>query len=143
MFGPNFERYDDIQASEKVEEEGEKEIPSTLEKDKTKAKKGKIVAKSTGLKYQFQILESIGVPRSEIKKFADPLHWLTYFPPIAIVSLSLPLLFRSSPFPSRPPQPQTLLRPYQEVSTNAQSACRESHSKRLESVFSVKRSCDW
>lgn len=23
------------------------------------------------------------MPRSEIKKFADPQHWLTYFPPIA------------------------------------------------------------
>ena len=45
-----------------------------------------MVAKSTGLTYQFQIMESIGVPRSEIKKFADPLYWLTYFPPIAIVS---------------------------------------------------------
>jgi len=30
-------------------------------------------------------MESIGVPRAEIKKFADPQHWLTYFPPIAIV----------------------------------------------------------
>jgi len=129
MFGSDFERYDDIQASEKGEEEGEKEIPSMVEKDKTKAKKGKIVAKSTGLKYQFQILESIGVPRSEIKKFADPLHWLAYFPPIAIVSPSLPLLFRSSPFPSRPPRPQTSLCPYQEVSANAQCACRELHSK--------------
>lgn len=53
--------------------------------DKSKAKKGKIVAKSTGLTYQFQIMESIGVPRAEIKKFSDPLYWLTYFPPIAIV----------------------------------------------------------
>jgi leucyl-tRNA synthetase len=35
------------------------------------------------LTYQFQIMESIGIPRSEIKKFADPLYWLTYFPPIA------------------------------------------------------------
>lgn len=29
-------------------------------------------------------MESIGVPRSEIKKFADPQYWLTYFPPIAM-----------------------------------------------------------
>lgn len=53
--------------------------------DKTKAKKGKLIAKSTGFTYQFQIMESIGVPRAEIKKFADPQNWLTYFPPIAIV----------------------------------------------------------
>jgi len=50
-----------------------------------KAKKGKLAGKATGHTYQFQIMESIGVPRSEIKKFADPMHWLTYFPPIAMV----------------------------------------------------------
>ena len=51
--------------------------------DPSKAKKGKLNAKSTGLTYQFQILELVGVPREEIKKFADPYHWLHYFPPIA------------------------------------------------------------
>lgn len=50
--------------------------------DKAKATKGKIQAKSTGLTYQFQILESIGVKRSDIKKFADPYYWLEHFPPI-------------------------------------------------------------
>lgn len=60
--------------------------------DKAKAKKGKLVAKSTGLTYQFQIMESIGIPRAEIKKFADPQHWLKIFPPIAIVR-RLSLLF--------------------------------------------------
>ena len=39
--------------------------------------------KSTGLKYQFQIMRSMNVPNEEIYKFADPLHWLAYFPPIA------------------------------------------------------------
>ena len=51
-----------------------------------KAKKGKVAAKSTGLTYQFQIMEASDIPRSEIKKFADPLYWLKYFPPIATVS---------------------------------------------------------
>ena len=27
-------------------------------------------------------MESIGVPREEIKNFADPAHWIDYFPPI-------------------------------------------------------------
>lgn len=85
LFGPNFERY----APPEVDDD---EVPAVaaptvgpVSADKSKAKKGKIAAKSTGLTYQFQIMESIGVPREEIKKFADPLHWLTYFPPIAIV----------------------------------------------------------
>lgn len=85
MFGPDFERYEQVQAElAQAEAETDKQVPE----DKTKAKKGKLVAKSTGLAYQFQIMESIGVLRSEIKKFADPLYWLTYFPPIAIVGIS-------------------------------------------------------
>ncbi|KAF8153999.1 hypothetical protein B0H34DRAFT_662062 [Crassisporium funariophilum] len=84
MFGPDFERYEEVQAElDKAEAEKEKE-EEAVAGDKTKAKKGKLIAKSTGLKYQFQIMLSIAVPKEEIKKFADPLHWLTYFPPIAI-----------------------------------------------------------
>ncbi|KAF8970605.1 hypothetical protein BDZ97DRAFT_1724807 [Flammula alnicola] len=86
LFGPDFERYEEMQAElELAKAEAEKAM---IEDEPTtavgKAKKGKLIAKSTGLTYQFQIMESIGVPRAEIKKFADPLYWLTYFPPIAI-----------------------------------------------------------
>lgn len=88
LFGSDFENFEEVQAEIERKKEAEKEKEENLGAgDKSKAKKGKIVAKSTGLTYQFQIMESIGVPRAEIKKFADPLHWLTYFPPIAIVSL--------------------------------------------------------
>jgi len=86
LFGPDFEKFEQVQAAIEAEAEKEKEKEEAAAGDKSKAKKGKLVAKSTGLTYQFQIMESIGVPRAEIKKFADPLHWLTYFPPIAIVS---------------------------------------------------------
>lgn len=81
MFGQDFENFE---APEEREEEptAESSNPSAPRADK--GKKGKLAAKSTGLTYQFQIMESIGVPRSEIKKFADPYYWLTYFPPIAI-----------------------------------------------------------
>lgn len=84
MFGPDFERYEEVQA-EIEKAEAEKAAQETETSTAVgKAKKGKLVAKSTGLTYQFQIMESIKVSRAEIKKFADPLHWLTYFPPIAI-----------------------------------------------------------
>ena len=99
LFGPDFEQYEEVQAGlDRIaiaEAEREAEItlaiasnraPYSVPVDKSKAKKGKIVAKSTGFKYQFQILESIGIPRPEIRRFADPRHWLTYFPPLAIVS---------------------------------------------------------
>ncbi|GAA98789.1 uncharacterized protein L969DRAFT_104263 [Mixia osmundae IAM 14324] len=56
---------------------------STTTSNVGKATKGKLQAKSTGLQYQFQIMESIDVPRKEIKKFADPHYWTKYFPPIA------------------------------------------------------------
>lgn len=60
--------------------------------------KSKVAAKSTGAKYQYQIMESIGVPRSDIKKFADPHYWLKYFPPIAEVCHSFAFIMISSCF---------------------------------------------
>lgn len=50
---------------------------------KFSAKKGKAVAKSVKTKYQFQIMLSQGIPVDDIYKFADPYHWIQYFPPIA------------------------------------------------------------
>lgn len=32
-------------------------------------------------------MQSLGLKDDEIKKFADPLHWLEYFPPLAIKDL--------------------------------------------------------
>lgn len=81
MFGQDFENFE---TPEELDGEpiAESSNPSAPRADK--GKKGKLAAKSTGFTYQFQIMESIGVPRSEIKKFADPYYWLAYFPPIAI-----------------------------------------------------------
>ncbi|KAG0196926.1 cytosolic leucyl tRNA synthetase [Mortierella sp. GBA30] len=82
MFGKDYIVPEVSEETPKIEklnlQEAEKVDPT-----KIVAKKGKVVAKNTGLKYQFQIMEQIGVPREDIHKFADPLHWLTYFPPIA------------------------------------------------------------
>lgn len=87
LFGPDFERY-----SEDAEPEPPAapaaSAPAPVQANPTavdRAKKGKVAAKATGLAYQFQIMESIGIPRPEIKKFADPLYWLEYFPPITKV----------------------------------------------------------
>ncbi|GJJ71844.1 leucyl-tRNA synthetase [Entomortierella parvispora] len=84
MFGKGYIVPEEPEVPE-VENLNLKETPVAERVDPTKivAKKGKVVAKNTGLKYQFQIMEQIGVPREEIHKFADPQHWLTYFPPIA------------------------------------------------------------
>ncbi|ORX89488.1 leucyl-tRNA synthetase [Basidiobolus meristosporus CBS 931.73] len=75
QFGPEFI----------VPEEIENDVQNLSLKDEKVVKKpGKVAAKSTGAKYQHQIMRSNGVPNEEIAKFADPMHWLSYFPPLAI-----------------------------------------------------------
>ncbi|KAF2262028.1 leucyl-tRNA synthetase [Lojkania enalia] len=78
MFGPNFEEYKE----EEVTEEIPAPIQSVTKEDVTKfaSKKGKTAAKSVKAKYQFQIMLSLGIPREEIKKFADSRHWIDVFP---------------------------------------------------------------
>lgn len=56
-------------------------------KDKSKGKKSKAVAKSGGLKYQWQIMRSLGLADEDISKFADENYWLEYFPPLAVEDL--------------------------------------------------------
>ena len=41
----------------------------------------KLQAKTGGMKYQWQIMRSLGLKDEEIKEFADHTHWLKYFPP--------------------------------------------------------------
>ncbi|KAJ3823246.1 hypothetical protein EV361DRAFT_958596 [Lentinula raphanica] len=88
MFGEDFENFERVQAEMLLQAEAEETASAAAGDaaavDKSKGKKGKLTAKSSGHKYQFQILLSIGVPRSDIKKFADPMHWLVHFPPIAM-----------------------------------------------------------
>ena len=86
MFGEDFENFE--AREEDADDEPAVETSNSSAPRVDKGKKGKLAAKSTGHTYQFQIMESIDVPRSEVKKFADPYHWLTYFPPIATVSPS-------------------------------------------------------
>lgn len=90
LFGPDFRGYTEDDAA--AEEDDTPPSGNAGPAPKVhpagavdKAKKGKLNAKSTGLKYQFQIMLAMGVPREDIKKFADPYHWLTFFPPITIV----------------------------------------------------------
>lgn len=84
LFGTDFENY---QEPDEVDAPVPAVSVNNASSAPDKGKKGKVAAKATGHKYQFQIMESIGVPREEIKKFADPQYWLKYFPPIAKVRL--------------------------------------------------------
>ena len=70
----------EVEAPEEEKKEEKKEAVPGMKKRKGK---GKLAKKKSKQKYQWQIMEEIGVPSSEIAAFADPEHWLHYFPPIA------------------------------------------------------------
>jgi leucyl-tRNA synthetase len=82
QFGPNFEK---MPSPEEIKALAESVNDVSLSNDainKSKAKKGKVQAKAVPLKYQAQIMMSIGIPREEVNKFADAAYWLKYFPPV-------------------------------------------------------------
>uniref|UniRef100_A0A1I8B4V0 leucine--tRNA ligase n=1 Tax=Meloidogyne hapla TaxID=6305 RepID=A0A1I8B4V0_MELHA len=69
------------------ENDGEEIVGATNEneldditRDKAKGKKSKAVAKTVAAKFQWQIMESLGLTDEEIAKFSSAEHWLTYFP---------------------------------------------------------------
>ncbi|XP_071500839.1 LOW QUALITY PROTEIN: leucine--tRNA ligase, cytoplasmic-like [Diadema antillarum] len=74
---PSFPPEPEEENSAPVEKE------DTVGKDKAKGKKSKHLAKTGGVKYQWQIMASMGIPAAEIPKFADAAYWLDYFPPMA------------------------------------------------------------
>mmetsp|Transcript_17368 Transcript_17368/g.48365 ORF Transcript_17368/g.48365 Transcript_17368/m.48365 type:complete len:1080 (-) Transcript_17368:364-3603(-) len=51
---------------------------------KFKGKKSKAAAKKGTGTTQYGILKDSGIPEAEIPDFRDPLHWLRYFPPLAM-----------------------------------------------------------
>ncbi|KAH0956365.1 hypothetical protein HN011_009416 [Eciton burchellii] len=71
----------------KIKKRKEMDDDDAISKDKSKGKKSKAVAKADSTKYQWQIMQSLGLSAEEIKKFADAAHWLNYFPPIAMKDL--------------------------------------------------------
>jgi leucyl-tRNA synthetase len=54
---------------------------------KGKAKKAKTGQKAAGTSYQWQALEKMGIPQSDIAAFAEPYRWLDYFPPYGVSDL--------------------------------------------------------
>lgn len=47
----------------------------------------KAAAKAGSSKYQWGIMQSLGLSDEEIVKFSEAEHWLDYFPPLAIQDL--------------------------------------------------------
>ncbi|KAL0126848.1 hypothetical protein PUN28_005306 [Cardiocondyla obscurior] len=65
----------------------EEKIDDITLKDKSKGKKSKAVAKTGPGKYQWQIMQSLGLKDEEIKKFINAEYWLDYFPALAMQDL--------------------------------------------------------
>lgn len=61
---------------------------SSLMKNKAKGKKSKAAAKTGKAKYQWQIMQMLGLNDDEIALFADEYHWIDYFPPKTIADLN-------------------------------------------------------
>lgn len=83
----------DFPSDEVNEEEGGEKVDEAVSAEaaiaaKSKGKKSKLIAKGqVGKKvYQWNILEKM-VPKDEIPLFADPLKWLSYFPPFGATDL--------------------------------------------------------
>jgi leucyl-tRNA synthetase len=85
-FGNNFEGYEEEEVENGMVENGAPVAPvqGQVKDDVTKfsSKKSKAAGKAVKLKYQFQIMLALGIPREEIHKFADASYWLKYFPPL-------------------------------------------------------------
>ena len=86
-FGKSFERYDEEEALEDAAAENGAPVAPVqgqVKDDVTKfsSKKSKAAGKAVKLKYQFQIMLALGIPKEEIHKFADASYWLQYFPPL-------------------------------------------------------------
>ncbi|XP_060530694.1 leucine--tRNA ligase, cytoplasmic [Cylas formicarius] len=71
-----------------VEEPIVEDNSDVIPKDKSQSKKSKALAKTGSAKYQWQIMESLGIHKDEIKHFADANYWLDYFPPLAVEDLN-------------------------------------------------------
>ncbi|KID76764.1 Leucine--tRNA ligase, cytoplasmic [Metarhizium brunneum] len=88
-FGEDFSGYNEEEDDAADEKPAAAPVSHTKE-DITKftTNKSKTKAKTAKMKYQFQIMQAIGIPTKEIHQFADPQHWLKFFPPLAIQDLT-------------------------------------------------------
>ncbi|KAH7976595.1 leucine--tRNA ligase, cytoplasmic [Rhipicephalus sanguineus] len=73
---------DDADAGDEGSKDAAGDAAEAAFKSKAKGKKSKAAAKTVAAKYQWQIMQSLGLGDDEIAKFADAGYWLHYFPPI-------------------------------------------------------------
>lgn len=91
LFGcpPKFPEHEEEEHVEEPKVDAKEEEKKKTDPSQFHSKKSKALAKTGKQVYQWNILQSIGVPEDEIPKFADPTYWLTYFPPYGVSDLKL------------------------------------------------------
>lgn len=81
LFGADFAGAPtDEEAGEGHAGEGQPAVQEKADPTKFKAQKSKVAAKQGRGKYQFEIMLQLGLLKPEVAAFADPQHWLHYFP---------------------------------------------------------------
>lgn len=85
---PKFPTEEEVAAAAAAAEPAPaQEDGASVDPTKFVAKKSKAAAKKGVGNTQWDILKMSGIPEEEIAQFADPLHWLRYFPPLAVRDL--------------------------------------------------------
>lgn len=84
LFGKDFKGYTDEDVADDNVKENIAPAPTSHSENVTEftAKKGRAASKIVKKEYQFQIMQTLGIPTEEIHLFADPAHWLEFFPPL-------------------------------------------------------------
>ena len=80
LFGEDFSKLPSNNENEA--ESNEKDAKTKTDPTKFTATKAKVAQKTGNAKYQFQIMQQLGIPTEEIAKFQDPYYWLDFFPPL-------------------------------------------------------------
>jgi leucyl-tRNA synthetase len=89
MFGKNFEGYQKaIEEEEIAVKLKNASVNQEKSSDPSKGKKSKAAAKAGTATYQFQIMQQLGIETGEIHKFADPLYWCEFFPPLCMQDMT-------------------------------------------------------
>jgi leucyl-tRNA synthetase len=61
-----------------------KEVKEDVDITKFSSTKGKLAGKTDSkVVYQYNIMKGMGISEEEIPKFADPVYWTSFFPPLA------------------------------------------------------------
>ncbi|KAJ2842720.1 cytosolic leucyl tRNA synthetase, partial [Coemansia erecta] len=87
MFGPDFTVPEEADEADDLGDKVADMSVSDSAAQNFRGKKSKVASKFGNHKYQFQVMQSQGMPNAEIARFVDAKYWLEYYPPIAIADL--------------------------------------------------------